>query len=682
MEKFIIDNEEILSKMNYFFSQLQEKKGNIILIKGENGSGKTHLLKYLSQLALEQNIVNVSVQIPTPTGSIGVNALQPFSPLVKAIEELALNKQLKPEKRLAMNVGLTLLATLPIAGDIFYAMKELNRDIGEYKKKMKNEDILRNDPISSIWNVLKQYSTNQHFIIFIDDFHYADPHTFKFLEDITLKIKDFPVLFVLSFNPSAIGRTNISLSNYLKFLNQHSLADNILTIRTFDKTSIKKFINYIFPNIEPKEEFLDWLLQKTSGIPLAISEYLKYFKENNISISKFNPQEFDSYIPSSLQAIFSTFLQKLSDEEINLLSICASEGKEFSVNLISKLLNTDVLTVIKKLKAIQIKAPIISSTGAKYRYGEKTTVYQFNQGAYQIFFENLLEYEEYVAIHSQIANILKQNFDSNPDSALRNELAPLIISHSSVTGDQSKIEDVLKEQINTAQIENDQIYLQSIHNFLQINQQTEESTQFEVEQSDAIMPQLSTSHINQNFPNIIPLKFEDSDSINLNLEAKIEQISIDKIIDTMLSGDYENAKREINLFVIQDISNELKNQARLCLLKIFIEEKNEDAKVLLDTLKNDIKDEEKSNRIILDNLEALYYFQEGRIDKAIEILQNTAKAALTQDNFAKILTLSNISILLNSKDKDLADTYYGTIEGITKNLNFQDFLQDYKKHFN
>jgi vacuolar-type H+-ATPase subunit I/STV1 len=287
-----------------------------------------------------------------------------------------------------------------------------------------------------------------------------------------------------------------------------------------------------------------------------------------------------------------------------------------------------------------------------------------------------------VAIHTQIANILKQNFESNPDSALRNELAPLIISHSSVTGDQSKIEDVLKEQINTAQIENEQIYLQSIHNFLQINQQTEESTQFEVEQSDAIMPQLSTSHINQNFPNIIPLKFEDSDSINLNLEAKIEQISIDKIIDTMLSGGYENAKREINLFVIQDISNELKNQARLCLIKIFIEGKNEDAKVLLETLKNDIKDEEKSNRIILDNLEALYNFQEGRIDKAIEILQNTAKAALTQDNFAKILTLSNISILLNSKDKDLADTYYGTIEGITKSLNFQDFLQDYKKHFN
>lgn len=679
MDNFLIDNEEILSKMNYYFSQLREGKGNIVLIQGENGYGKTHLLKYLSQLALEQNIANVSVQIPTPTGNIGVNALQPFSPLVKAIEELALNKHLKPEKRLAMNVGLTLLATLPIAGDIFYAMKELNRDIGEYKKKIKNEDILRNDPISSIWNVLKQYSTKQHFIIFIDDFHYADPHTYKFMEDITLKIKDFPILFVSSFNPSAAGRSNITLSNYLKFLNQFSLADDILTIKAFNKTSIKKFVNYIFPNIEPKEEFLDWLLQKTSGIPLAIREYLQYFKDNSISIANFSPFDFDSYVPTSLQAIFSTFLQKLSDEEINLLSICASEGKEFSVNLISKLLNTDVLTTIKRLKAIQIKAPIISSLGARYRYGEKTTIYQFNQSAYQIFFENLLEYEEYVAIHSQIANILKQNFDSNPDTALRNELAPLIISHSSVTGDQSKIEDVLKEQINTAEAENDHIYLQGLINFIDSYQKSPDESTVSTNNENA------ENHIapgEMNLQNLIFPKFDIPQQMNLEFKTQIEKIDFDKIVDLMLSGNFEEAKKSINLFINQDIADEQKNKARLCLLKILIEEQNDDAKILLDTLKREIPEEEKSNHIILENLEALYHFQEGRIEKSLEILQNTAKNALTQDNFAKLLTLSNISIFLQSKEPEVSEDYSETIESIAKKLNYQNFLTEYKKHFN
>lgn len=679
MDNFLIDNEEILSKMNYYFTQLREGKGNIVLIQGESGYGKTHLLKYLSQLALEQNIVNVSVQIPAPTGNIGVNALQPFSPLVKAIEELALNKHLKPEKRLAMNVGLTLLATLPIAGDIFYAMKELNRDIGEYKKKIKNEDILRNDPISSIWNVFKQYSTKQHFIIFIDDFHYADPHTYKFMEDITLKIKDFPILFVSSFNPSAAGRSNITLSNYLKFLNQHSLADDILTIKAFNKTSIKKFVNYIFPNIEPKEEFLDWLLQKTSGIPLAIREYLQYFKDNSISIANFSPFDFDSYVPTSLQAIFSTFLQKLSDEEINLLSICASEGKEFSVNLISKLLNTDVLTTIKRLKAIQIKAPIISSLGARYRYGEKTTIYQFNQSAYQIFFENLLEYEEYVAIHSQIANILKQNFDSNPDTALRNELAPLIISHSSVTGDQSKIEDVLKEQINTAEAENDHIYLQGLINFIDSYQKSPDESTVSTNNENA-ENQIAAGEMN--LQNLIFPKFDIPQQMNLEFKSQIEKIDFDKIVDLILSGNFEEAKKSINLFINQDIADEQKNKARLCLLKILIEEQNDDAKILLDTLKREIPDQEKSNHIILENLEALYHFQEGRIEKSLEILQNTAKNALTQDNFAKLLTLSNISIFLQSKEHEVSEDYSETIKSIAKKLNYQNFLTEYKKHFN
>ncbi|HRS00976.1 MAG TPA: AAA family ATPase [Bacteroidota bacterium] len=681
MENFLIDNEEILAKMRFNASQLQEGRGNIILIKGDTGFGKTHILKYLSQWALENDIVNVLVSLSAPMGNISVNTLQPYSPLIKAIEELALNKHLKPERRLAMNIGLTILATLPIAGDVFYALKELNRDIEDYKKKMKKEDILRNDPISSIWNVFKQYSEKQPFIIFFDNFHYADPQSFQFLEEIAYKVADAPILFVLSANPAIPGRSNIAYTNYLKFLELNSFDDKILELKPFDKAKIKQFVNHFFPTIAPNDEFLNWLLQKTSGIPLAISEYLQYFKDNNISITKFDPLDFDSYIPSSLQAIFASFLQKLTDDEVNLLSICASEGKEFSVNLISKLLNTDVITTIKKLKAIQLKAPIISSEGAKYRYGEKTTVYQFNQSAYQIFFENLLEYEEYVAIHSQIANILKQNFDTNQDAALRNELAPLIISHSTVAGDQDKIEDVLKKQISTAQAENDQIYLQSIQHFIENYQQSSGVEQIS-EIGNNINPQISINYSDQEFSNLIQSKFEEPSINNLQIEVQTEKIDFDKIIDFLLSDDYENAKKYINLYINQDNSKEQKDLARLCLLKIFIDEKNEDAKILLDTLKNEIPEQEKSNRIILENLEAMYYLQQGHIDKAIEILQDTAKRAMAQDNFAKLLTLSNISIMLKMKDTNLANTYIETIEEIANRLNFQNFLDDFKTHFN
>ena len=146
--------------------------------------------------------------------------------------------------------------------------------------------------------------------------------------------------------------------------------------------------------------------------------------------------------------------------------------------------------------------------------------------------------------------------------------------------------------------------------------------------------------------------------------------------------NFEEAKKNINLFINQDIADEQKNKARLCLLKILIEEQNDDAKILLDTLKREIPEEEKSNHIILENLEALYHFQEGRVEKSLEILQNTAKNALTQDNFAKLLTLSNISIFLQSKEPEVSEDYSETIESIAKKLNYQNFLTEYKKHFN
>lgn len=683
MEKILINNEEIISKMNFCISELQNGKGQILLIKGDNGYGKTSVLKHLSQIALESDIVNVLVKLSAPVGNLAVNSLQPFAPFIKTIEELSLNKQLKPEKRLAMSVGLTLLATLPIAGDIFYAVKELNRDIDEYKKKLKKEDLLRNDPMSSIWNVFVQYSSKQPFIVFIDDFHYADPQSFQLLQDITLKIKNYPILFVLTFNPAGAVRTNISLSNYLKFCEINSLQDMIIELKPFDRTLIKQLANIYFPNISVPNEFIDWLQQKTSGIPLAVSEYLQYFKDNNISISKFSPFDFDSYIPFSLQSIFTSFLQKLNDEEINILSICASEGKEFSVNLISKLLNTDVLTTIKKLKAIQIKAPIISSLGARYRYGEKTTIYQFNQSAYQIFFENLLEYEEYVAIHSQIANILKQNFDSNPDLALHNELAPLIISHSSIAGDNEKIEDTLQQQIRAAQLENDPSYLQGIHTFLENYQKSSEIPQSS-ENSENInsIEQNTDISAEQNFQNFIQLRFDESNTANLNFDAQFEKIEFDKIIDLILARNFDEAKRIIKLFLNQDAPIEQKNTAKLCLLKILIEEKSDEAKILLDTLKKEIDEKEKSNKVILNNLEAMYFFENGNIEKALEILQDTAKSVLSQDAFSKLLTLSNISILLKLKDNELANNYAESIEEIARKFNYQNFLEDYERYFN
>jgi hypothetical protein len=286
-----------------------------------------------------------------------------------------------------------------------------------------------------------------------------------------------------------------------------------------------------------------------------------------------------------------------------------------------------------------------------------------------------------VAVHSQIANILKQNFDTNQDISLRNELVPLIISHSTVAGDQQKIEDVLKDQIQAAISENDQIYLQSIHNFIDNYKQSSEIEQMS-EIGNNKSPKISINFSEQEFSNLIQSKFEEAQISNFNLEAQIEKIDFDKIIDLLLSDDYENAKKYINLYINQDISKEQKDLASLCLLKILIDENNEDAKVLLDTLKNEIPERHKSNRTILENLEAMYNFHQRRIDKAIEILQDTAKRAMTQDNFAKLLTLSNISILLKMKDLNLANTYSETIEEIANRLNFYNFLDDFKAQFN
>jgi tetratricopeptide (TPR) repeat protein len=103
---------------------------------------------------------------------------------------------------------------------------------------------------------------------------------------------------------------------------------------------------------------------------------------------------------------------------------------------------------------------------------------------------------------------------------------------------------------------------------------------------------------------------------------------------------------------------------------------------LMDSLEHKIdeKDPREIDVLYLNTI-AIIKYQKGEYSDAIELLKKASEIALKLDLNYKLLTLSNISILLKEFDYQLAQSYKESVEKIATELNYTSFLDDFNGRF-
>lgn len=437
--------DEILRSMK----DSKEGKGKVFAVRGEAGFGKSNLIQGITKKINEADpkFITAITETQKPIGKFNVSNMQPLYPFSKLVEQLMERKHLSPEKRLARNVGMTALASIPFLGDVFYAAKELGRDWREYKReKSSAEEKGISSATADYFDTLLSFADKEPLFLCIDDMHWSDAQSIELLNLLAEKIANLPITILFTYKESEIERQGLPLYSFTKKHSKETKSIKLIELKSFTKSELSELCTFKISNYKPNSEFENWIYEKSYGVPGVANEYVNYFSqyspfdlEGNL-VTNFEDNEF---LPATVQALFSQHLDNINEEERNILSICAIEGREFTASIASQLLNTDVLSTIKKLRALQNKTGLIRSLGAKNRYGQKTTVYQFTQAYYQSFFEASLEYEEYTALHGQIASVLKEKYDDAANDNIKEEIAPYLAAHSSESGDEELTEDML-----------------------------------------------------------------------------------------------------------------------------------------------------------------------------------------------------------------------------------------------
>ncbi|MCX6155453.1 MAG: AAA family ATPase [Candidatus Kapabacteria bacterium] len=678
-------NAQQIELINLCANNLNLEIGTIICVSGEQGFGKSHLLNILEK-ELGSKVPHALIaqsQCLAPIGNFKLAQIQPLLPIIQVIEQLATNKESSPEKKFAISTGMTVLASLPIAGELFYAFKEISKDYKQLKsEKQAKKENTSTDVVKDYFNVISLIAEKTPLLILIDDIHWSDIQTIQLINLFAQNINKSKVTLVLTFRQSVLQS---SASPMLTFIDEYSKNNNEIIFVQLEPFSLKQIHSVCsrqFVDYKPNKEFEEWLLSRTHGIPAVVLEYCNFFRNHNpfnengsLSENFYN----SDFVPASLHAAFAQNLEILTEEERNTLSVCSSEGVEFTVSIVSNLLNSDFLTTIKKLRALQNKTGVILSIGTKIRYGIKTTVYRFTQGFYHSYFQKSLEYEEHIALQTQITALLKQKYEEAENEEVKQHIAPFLAAHSAESGDNETAKQALLACAEAAEKYGDTDSVLAAYKDYQEIIQNSQTPNDKEDTENLAFQELIRKSLAQN-PNLLDSvsKLEEDDfskiiskAVNFNDVRKVlvsEYLKDKFTVVADLAQSYLEKKdadlddsQKSQLYSIASKarfdSGNILDAANLCSTALDLAYNCKDSAALCFAL----------------NTKALIEFKKGGYHSAHQFIVKSAKEAVKMPIELRLLTIANIAIIMKeNKDKDNR-RYAETARRLCYELNFREF---------
>lgn len=654
-------------------------KGSIVCINAESGYGKTQLcVDWLDSIGTKAEFA--MVECSAPIGHVQIGSIQPLLPFAKALEELMEKGSSTAKKKLAVNIGLTVLGLIPIAGAVFDATKEVMRDVREYKRDTKQpaKEQAKN-PVQEMYNAFVTYSEHAPLVLVVDDAQWMDAQSVELLELFAQQCASLPIVLVVLVQKSTVLAKNAALAAWME---DYQSNENCLTVElsAFTHEEIVQLCLQAFPKMQSASELAQWLLQRTTGIPSIAHEYVQYFLRH----SPFKPSgELDiqflssGVVPASLQATFAKNIEQLSEEDRNLLALCSAEGREFTAYMVAELLHTDVVATIKRLKSLQVRTGVVRSLGAHARYGTRTTVYEFTQAMHHQYFHSTLEYEERVELHERISSTLQGIAETTSSEELQHQLAPYIAAHSIEAGNEEVARKMLLDSAHQAEdIGSEEIVSEAMRLF---NELKSSDVAEEKKELERIMQRMQGNGETENDSNTDSALSQPGIE-SAHTDAPDVQVVRNDAMQFYFNGEFTQSEERIESF-LQSSGSFITaiDYALLCAMASrACTENNRLAKaqeyIYTASEKLAQSPDDYAQAFIL-NAKAVLEFRLGNTQSAWELLQTSASLSTTLSEDVKLLTLTNAALLMKHNHTPQARSFEKTARALARSLHLSDFSE-------
>ncbi len=382
-----VGRDEELGLLLARWKQARDGEGQIVLLSGEPGIGKSRITQILRESLADEAHTRLSYQCsPYHTNSA-------FYPIIAHLERTAgFERDDGVDTKLDKLEALLALESDQLSTIAPLIAALLSLSIDRYPPRMLSPQKQKELTMTALADQVIWLAQSHPVLMIVEDVHWIDPSTMDLLNLMPERVRGAPVLILLTYRPEFAAPW--AGQEHVTPLNLNRLPRRLGLTLVENVTGGKAL----------PEEVLDQILAKTDGVPIFVEELTKNILESGFLLE--TPARFELTgplpalaIPSSLQDSLMARLDRLaSAKEIAQIGACI--GREL-LAAVSPLAPTDLEGGLKKLV----------DSGLVLRRGTPPQVtYSFKHALVQdAAYESLLRSRRQT-IHEQIARALQAQF--------------------------------------------------------------------------------------------------------------------------------------------------------------------------------------------------------------------------------------------------------------------------------
>ena len=383
--------ERELNQLTAAFERSLSGRREVVMLVGEPGIGKTRTALQFSRLADEQGAVVVWGR-----GYEGYEApaLWPWIQMIRSYVSDV------PDEELSRQMG----SGAPVIAAIVESLREKFPDLSPLK--------VIQDPSSSRFRLfdavrafVQRVCHEKSLVLVLDNLHWWDEPSLRLLEFLVYEIADGQLMIVGTYRDTAADRGH-HLQKLLASLTREQLFHRI-ELKSLSREDVRRFVEEAYRE-NTDSELIDVLHERSDGNPLFMTEVLKLLMadgeipSNNKEVAGLRNRK----IPEGVRELIGSRLDRLSGTCVEMLSLAAVAGREFSLGLLEKLMgDSDAVALVEE----GVSAGILEEPMARDIW------YRFVHALFQETLLDRYSRMQRVRAHLRIAETLESVYEGEED---------------------------------------------------------------------------------------------------------------------------------------------------------------------------------------------------------------------------------------------------------------------------
>lgn len=373
----LVDREQELARLEALYQQATQGRGQLLLLAGEAGIGKTRLVQeFLSRHPQAPLLYSVCYEL---------ESMLPFAPLRQALNEHPLlQRALLRSKTNPPGWVTALFSFLPEVARLFpYLPHPAESSVAALREAL----------TQLLLAMVAEVKEPLHLIL--DDLHWADMPTWEWLASLARHITDVPLLVFGLYRSEDLPGDRLALLNLLK----RSPLVLSWELAPLSPQDTMRLASHLFAAQQLDSIFWERLYQETEGNPFFIIEAAHALQESG-------PAERMPLLSASVHQVIQARLERLSPASREALGAAAAFGRPFSLALLHSLLERPRPELVAEIENwVQRGLVQESRQGYDFRHDK------IRQVAYSSLSRARREY-----LHGRIAELLENSLPP-PDAA-------------------------------------------------------------------------------------------------------------------------------------------------------------------------------------------------------------------------------------------------------------------------